>query len=66
MGEFGWAADGDPGLEFLGRALMAGPDDEEEVLRVGGEGEVAFDHDLAVVLRGLPEFADRSIGDPVG
>ena len=45
---------------------MAGPDDEEEVLRVGGEGEVAFDHDLSVMLRGLPEFADRGIGDPVG
>ena len=65
-GEFSRAGDGDAGLEFLRRALAARADDEQEVLGVGGDGEVAFDDDVAVALAGSPEFADGGVGDAIG
>ena len=64
--EFGRAADRNAGLEFLGRALVAGADDEEQVLRMGRDGEMAFDDDLAVMFGSLPELADSRIGDAIG
>ena len=44
----------------------AAADDEEEVLRVGGDREMALDYNLPVVFGGLPDFADGRIGDAVG
>ena len=64
--EFGRAADGDSRLDFLGRALVAGADDEEEVLPVGGDGQMALDDDMAVVFGSLPEFANRGVGNAIG
>ena len=65
-GEFSRAGDGDAGLEFLRRALAARADDEQEVLGVGRDGEVAFDDDVAGALAGFPEFADGGVGDAIG
>ena len=53
-GEFGGAGHGHAGLEFLRRALAAGADDQEEVLGVRRDGEVALDDDESVALGGLP------------
>ena len=66
MGEFGRAADRHAGFDFLGRPLMARADDEEQVLGVGGDRKVAFDHDLAVMLGGLPELTDDRVVDAIG
>ena len=33
---------------------------------MGGDGEVAFDDDVAVALAGFPEFADGGVGDAIG
>ena len=66
MDELGRAADGDSGLDFLGRALVAGADDEEQVLRMGGDGQMALDDDMAVVLGSLPELANRGVVDAIG
>ena len=63
--EFGRTGDGDPGLQFLRRALAAGADHEQKVLRMGGDGEVTFDDDVSVALGGFPEFADDGVGDAI-
>ena len=65
-GEFSRSGDGDAGLEFLRRALATRADDEQKVLRVGGDGEVAFDDDVTVAFAGFPEFADGGVGDAIG